>query len=302
MEYYIGWDVGAWQCRSSGTSCDAIVILNEEGCLGHYRNSLSGTIQQLLDYKEDDADLFLVDCWRKLCEIKTELSTEDKFVMAIDTPLGWPKDFVALINGEGVSERWKLPAPRKDIDNTLLHRRTERNLGASLSAITQQIGSQSTKGMALLDALNAVRQSWGVWTVNSRLTLVETYPACCLRSGSFVRWMQSQAANTHDHDEELRDDTFDAYVCAFVAKAFAIEPSLLKPPPSEDTDQEIDEGWIFHPNGNLVSHQLLYGKGGLVESETSFVGGLNRVQEQVVSSLLEVKAESVDDWKVSKAS
>lgn len=152
------------------------------------------------------------------------------------------------------------------MDNSLLFRRTERELGSSLSGVVHAIGSQSTKGMALLCSVGAKTKSWGVWQA-ANVTLFETYPNPCLRSKSFVEWMQGLKLSrdirqwytlfdkeTDRWEQRLLDqnDIFDAGVCACVARAFAEGTLSLKKPPAEDTDNEQNEGWIFYPDDRLV--------------------------------------------------
>lgn len=260
MDYFIGWDVGAWKCKNThNASCDAIVVLDEHNVAWHHRNNLSETIQRVCDTTEKAKTL--IDAWFELCGMSQRFSPADRYFVGIDTPLGWPKAFSLLLQGK-LHADWRFARADKNSQNTLLFRRTERELGSSFSTVVDSIGSQSTKGMALLCALEAANVSWGVWT-SQNITLLETYPKACLRSRSFVDWM-CELTMTRDirewykpakkEDDALKgqEDTFDAAVCACTAKAFAAGSPELKLPPSEDLNEEMSEGWIFYPTGDLV--------------------------------------------------
>ncbi len=260
MDYFIGWDVGAWKCKNAHkASCDALVVLDEQNAGWHYRNNLSETIQRVCDATQKAETL--IDAWFALCGLSLRFSASDRYFIAIDTPLGWPKAFSLLLQGQ-LHADWRFERANKNSQNTLLFRRTERELGSSFSAVVDSIGSQSTKGMALLCALDAALESWGVWK-SQNITLLETYPKACLRSRSFVDWMCGLQL-THDirewykpakqKDKTLtsQEDNFDAAVCACAAKAFADGKPLLNQPPNEDAKHEKSEGWIFYPSGELV--------------------------------------------------
>lgn len=273
MKYFIGWDVGAWQCEAKNKkSCDAIFILNEAPMMGHHRGNISGLIQQICDAPPEKKVSRLIESFFSLCTLEVPSSSTDEFLLAIDTPLGWPHAFSLLMN-RTLSDKWNYHEAQRNIDNTLLFRRTERELGSSLSTVVDSIGSQSTKGIALLCALNATLKSWGIWQAGP-LTIIETYPKACIRSEVFLEWAVKQSLS-HDIREwyfygnrktdqriQEQDDTFDAGICALLAKAFADQPFQLKQPPANDPDQEMHEGWIFHPANQLIAKTALekYGK------------------------------------------
>ena len=275
MDYFIGWDVGAWKCKNAHkASCDALVVLNNQNAVGHYRNNLSETIQQICNAAEKARTL--INAWFALCEMPQRYTLDDKYFIAIDTPLGWPKAFSMLIQGR-LHADWRFEKAHKNSQNTLLFRKTERELGSSFSAVVDSIGSQSTKGMALLCALDATFHSWGVWR-SQNITLLETYPKACLRSRSFVDWM-CKLQLTHDIREWYKpakqkenalvsqEDNFDAAVCACAARAFAEGNPQLKHPPVNDSKDEKSEGWIFYPTGDLVPAAVANGYSDVVNAE-----------------------------------
>jgi len=264
--YYIGWDVGAWECSSGhNKSCDALVVMNDEETLGFHRDNMSVSIQEVCDAPTPEKPRKLIDSWFDMCDIPDRYSADASYFIAIDTPLGWPKAFTTLLNRK-LDSTWKYVETESNVENKLLFRRTERELGGSLSGVVHAIGSQSTKGMALLCAVGAATTTWGVWRV-ANVTLFETYPKPCLRSAPFVAWMSgldlsrdirqwynpvNKETNKKERTLLSQDDTFDAGVCACVARAFSKSSPELKQPPSTDPNNEQDEGWIFYPEGQLI--------------------------------------------------
>src|SRR5206468_2513418 len=114
-----------------------------------------------------------------------------------------------------------------------------------LSVIVDSIGSQSVKGMFLLQTLEAKEATWGVWK-SGNITFFETYPKACLVRPEFVNWMLqlslkadlqttyqklvSKNPQTYSAVKVIPEDVFDAAVCACVARAFATgTPKLIAP-------------------------------------------------------------------------
>jgi hypothetical protein len=200
---------------------------------------------------------------------------------------------------------WQYATHNKDLDNPLLYRKTEQVLKAGFSVVAQSIGSQSTKGIAFLKALGAAQQKWGVWT-KDHITLIETYPKACLLSDGFVAWIatldlrqdvhvrkkpikkkKGQEVSTEEAKGELiiQDDTFDAAVCACLARAFADKSIPLVHPPVTGSKEEKQEGWIFYPSGELVHKSLAYKHSKVTNSEatTSFAMSVKAFREHVAS-------------------
>ena len=144
-------------------------------------------------------------------------------------------------------------------------------LKGGLSVVKDSIGSQSVKGMALLNALQAKMKSWGVWHCDNK-TFIETYPKACLVVPEFVDWMIEQSLNqdltqefdSYRKDDEgsrkkytfksLPEDLFDAAICACLAKAFSEKSFEMIEPDPNLADAYESEGWVFYPdpkNGSL---------------------------------------------------
>jgi hypothetical protein len=270
MRYYIGWDVGTWKCTDGNRkSCDALVVIDETGKLGHYRGNLSESIQNVVLSEPERKAACLIGAWFAACKVQRGYCLLDEYYIAIDTPLGWPKAFTALLEGV-FPKKWAFKVGEEDNKNPLLYRKTEQQLGAGFSVVTHSIGNQSTKVMSLVCGLEADHKTWGVWT-KGNVTLLETYPKACLRSEGFVGWMEGQKYD-HDIREWYRpvnketghrertlkeqNDTFDAGVCACLAKAFATCEFELVRPTVEGDDGDKREGWIFYPAEGLMPEHL----------------------------------------------
>jgi hypothetical protein len=297
MNFYIGWDVGTWKCTNGNKkSCDALVIMDEGTMLGHCRDNLSESISTV-NANRDTKAATLLESWFSKCGVPTKPTDADRCFVAIDTPLGWPKGFVNLLKGE-LKKDWSFERTDKDIKNRLLFRKTERELASGFSAITHSIGNQSTKGMVVIRALEASQRSWGVWQ-KENITLIETYPKACLRSKAFVDWMLTQNLSRDVREWsnagskkrkkpwiKEQDDTFDAVVCACLARAFAGDSPKLVRPPDSDPDDEKSEGWIFYPAGHLIEASLADGYSEVTNSASvgSFGQAVKAFQDYVVSN------------------
>jgi len=229
--YFIGWDVGGWNCDTNRKSRDAIVILNEDlALLGTpWRGNLRTTI--------NDAETSCA--WTKavfsLCEVE-EPPEFPTVSLAIDTPLAFSKPFLRLSMGHRVDD----PIGNSDT-NPYLFRQTELHIfrkGLSpLSAIKDMIGSQATKGMHLLAKFASIGKGIGVWTDGHGLTVIEAYPSACKSSAS-IKALRKKFSPLGHQDKE------DALTCALVAHLFATRPDALEPPGPEVPERE---GWIWVP-------------------------------------------------------
>lgn len=243
-DYYIGWDVGAWSCKTSNKSCDALVVLQgNHGLVGSsYRNSLKCAITEANDSTEFLEILF------HLCGLG--LYNGEKVCLAIDTPLGYSKEFVNLISAYSFSCSVfdADPSQFQHANNPFLFRKTERHLFAQkiiypnnrqimpLSAVNDMIGSQSTKGILVIAKFAPKIASHGVWESSNRnLTIIETYP-----SVNFEIVIPDVLIDSHT-------DIKDAYRCAYIAYMFKADKTKLVPPSViEVSKEDIKEGWIWY--------------------------------------------------------
>lgn len=224
--FFIGWDVGGWNCDRNKKSRDALVILDSRGeeCGSPWRGNLRGTINEANSTSEWLEALF------RLCE--EEYPASASVVMAVDAPLGFSEQFLKL-----AGSLCPIQSIGDSHSNSYLFRQTERLLFERgcrpLSALKDMLGSQATKGMHVLAKFAPQLESCGVWTDGHGFRVIETYPSACRTYAVF-----SFSGG--------RGDEADARVCASVAHQFATRREVLEPPKDEIP---TSEGWIWVPRG-----------------------------------------------------
>jgi hypothetical protein len=234
--YYVGWDVGGWNCDKNPRSRDAIVILDcaRRICGTPWR----GNLRTLINKAQTTADW--IDGLFALCGFPSP-DEERHVVLGIDTPLAFSTEFVALVQG-GPPAAASIESSN---ENPYLYRATERFLFshnlAPLSPIKDMIGSQATKGMHVLAKFAPVTERCGVWTDGMELTAFEAYPSPCRRSAHMAELRAG-------HDELGHADIEDALTCALLAWLLGERPSALEPPPAGTPRAE---GWIWIPKDAL---------------------------------------------------
>lgn len=232
--WYIGWDVGGWNCDKNGKSRDALVILDGElQVIGKpWRGNLRATINAA-----SRSDAF-VDALLTLCGAPAFVG-QAPVTLAIDTPLGFSEEFVRLISGLQAAG----PLGQSD-QNPYLFRQTERRLFAAgmrpLSAVKDMIGSQSTKGMHVLAKFAPFPSRCGVWN-QGPLNVIEAYPSAC-KASALVQGLQAPFGRL------AHGDLDDALTCALLAHLFATRPEVLIAP---DPGVPMSEGWIWVPRDGL---------------------------------------------------
>ena len=238
--YYVGWDVGGWNCDKNGKSRDALVILDAGlNIVGQpWRGNLRSAINEAGDSAEWVSKLFA------LCKAPT-LSGCPQITLAIDTPLGFSEEFTRL-----VTQRIHAGEVGDSATNPYLFRQTERFLFEHglkpLSAIKDMIGSQATKGMHVLAKFAPKVQRCGVWSDEARLSAIEAYPSACETSAT-VKGLQQRFSKL-DHD-----DLDDALTCALLAYLFDNQPETLIHPLAS---VPASEGWIWVPKDGLQQQQI----------------------------------------------
>ena len=232
--FYIGWDVGGWNCDKNPRSRDAIVILDSTlSIIGQpWRGNLRECIAAATTTSDWLAALF------DHCRAEFPGPTAS-VTMAIDTPLGFSEEFVEL-----VANRTYVEPDETSWLNRYLYRHTERHLFeqglAPLSAVKDMIGSQATKGMHALAKFAPQIESCGVWTDGAGFRAIETYPTACRKTKAVTTLLQG--CKPLDHSDED-----DARVCALVAHLFATKRSTLEEP---DDSVPRREGWIWVPKSD----------------------------------------------------
>jgi hypothetical protein len=254
----IGWDVGAHKCSPIKNSCDAIVFIEKGKIIGSCRENLSNEIYQMWSNKLGLDGV--IGLWAEKCKIVNfNIGDYSEIVIAIDAPLGWPKKAIPLIRGD-LKKRdgldLKFSMKKNAINNPFLFRYCERKLGSGLSVITHSIGSQSIKAMMFVNSSGLVMEDWGVWSSgissksNSVIKIIEAYPSACKKSEKFINWSKGlNLFGSHLMGQKFdQDDSYDAGICALVAKAFVCNKRILKFPPKVEGNKKIKkEGWIFFP-------------------------------------------------------
>jgi hypothetical protein len=247
--FFIGWDVGAWNCQNNGRSRDALVILTEDGP-GLSPTWLGGRAEFNLRERLDQTRLELLSSLFRACGVEGPGATFD-CTLAIDTPLGWPKAMRDLLSGNPSA------VPEDADKNPYLFRQTEVLLfhegRGPLSAVRDMIGSQSTKGIHFLHRAGLNRSSVGVWNgtygSGTNLTAIETYPSPCLYSPTLCREAQKifdsgKPGVIVSETSPFRTDLDDAIFCAVVGWLHSTEREKLQGPPDNVL---AEEGWIWLP-------------------------------------------------------
>lgn len=249
-KFYVGWDVGGWNCDTNAKSRDAIVILDEnKKIVGEaWRGNLRTGINESSNARAIIESLFL------LCGEKCPAGAMH-MTIAIDTPLGFPEAFLALAtDSKGVA------AVEGSESNPYLFRSTERWLCEQglrpLSALKDMIGSQATKGMHFVAKFAAEVARCGVWTDGDMLTAIEAYPSPC-RQSALVSDLQSSyvaSRRTDGHKTWIggidHSDKLDALTCAVIAYCFATRVKELVEPPESVSARE---GWIWIPRDAITN-------------------------------------------------
>lgn len=228
---FIGWDVGGWNCDKNKLSRDALVIVDASGHrVGQpWRGNLRSTILNCASASEFACALF------ELCHAGEAFIASRGHVLAIDAPLALPNALLGLTQGNVCEADLTVSS-----QNPYLYRFTERRLVAEgltpLSAVKDMIGSQSAKAMHVLAKFLPRHQGVGVW-VGEDMTAIETYPSLC-------RHRRPSAFKPPPEILDSKADIADAWICAMIARSYAMTPTELEAPVY---DAPQAEGWIWAP-------------------------------------------------------
>ena len=236
--YYIGWDVGTWDCK--GSSSDAIVVIDDTGKevislrkIVKFEPSVKQICSFLNMYFNFEKDRFF---------------PEDTFYFAIDAVFSLPDGVQCLLSNESVT------IPNKFKENQFLFRKTEQFImekiieknDKCLSVIHDRIGNQATKIMFFLRyfGFQQKEKEAGVWkSDNNNAIAIEVYPKL-----------------TVEYAPEKKSDEYDAEKCAELAYTFANYNTQLYSPQNyieefEKSDKEEQcikkEGWIWFPKSKF---------------------------------------------------
>jgi hypothetical protein len=250
--YYVGWDVGGWNCDKNPASRNALVILDSAREL--VGTPWRGNLRTLLN-QADSSEMLATEILR-ICQVKIDPGKSFRLLFAIDTPLGFSKDFTDLIVSRKAAGQIFSSST-----NPYLHRETERFLferGLSpLSPVKDMIGSQATKGLHFLARFASQLERCGLWTDGCYILAIEAYPSACKRSAIIHAMREpfyddsdgtAQVGKRKVSSEFYHLDLEDALTCALIGWAFQNQPDLLVHP---TTTIDPSEGWIFVPCDGL---------------------------------------------------
>ncbi len=103
LVFYVGWDVGGWNCDKNGKSRDAIVILDSAlQIVGKpWRGNLRATINAAIGADAFVQALFALCGSPALADLGAESSrlAISRITLAVDTPLGFSQALVGLATG-----------------------------------------------------------------------------------------------------------------------------------------------------------------------------------------------------------
>ena len=236
IQWFVGWDVGGWNCDNNPRSRDAIAILNESGELvgKPWRGNLRETINQSSSTVEWLTALF------GLCDVDWSPGC-GAVAMAIDIPLAFSTELSALLQGKAVDH-----PINSSSENPYLYRFTERYLFQHgvrpLSPIKDMIGAQATKGIHVLAKFSPELIDTGRWSDGEYLIAFEGYPSPCKRSQDMLEAKQT-------YEEQGDEDREDAVTCAVLALWSEKAPQKLLQPTSEVPKSE---GWIWIPRDVIL--------------------------------------------------
>lgn len=239
--YFIGWDVGGWNCDKNRNSRDAICVLHEPSQLEIVGRVERGNIRRYINRHTTIHGLVNQFCG-------TSIEVHDRVYLAIDTPLGFSNALRNLLASRSIVDE----VTQSYKENPYLYRKTEdwlfKREFSPLSSIKDMIGSQSTKGIHLLARIGATTgpDRVGIWK-NETTTAIEAYPTTC-KSSTLMASIRAKLKL----DELRHDDHFDAVYCALTAYLFATNQDQLVGP-IDDIDPE--EGWIWVPSDAIKSEE-----------------------------------------------
>lgn len=185
----------------------------------------------------------------------------------IDSPLGWPVDFVAAVSAWNDQGTW--PPGLDPRDRALQLRRTDRLVQGErgirpLSVSTDKIGVVAFRAAHLLARL--AEEGHEIDRTGCSGLVAEVYPAAALRAwGLWSQRYKTDRGVLRDMARGLLEtcgwleipeqergvletshDAFDALVCALLAAQVAMGETR-RPEPADQADAEV-EGWIHIPS------------------------------------------------------
>ncbi len=237
----IGWDVGGWMGKKNA-----------------FAFSTFDTEKQEFKFLTDPFHTLVpstgfFDIQEVAAERGIHLEEYDKVVIGIDAPLGFPRMYKEMVNGN-ISA---LSKPEKEILSPFAYRDTERFIHHTfrkkpLSAPFDKIGNNLT--LALYHA-HFWNEKYGFHIhpqeagEDDQRIMIEVYPALVKLDTMYRHVWQFLDA----YKSKFNDDEYDASICSFIATIHASGPHFLQglhtpAPPNDPVYRE--EGWIYYIQGN----------------------------------------------------
>jgi len=235
----IGWDVRGWRSRSQSVAV-AEVLDGQITWLGlapafAFETATPVDLDALVRHAVDR-------------ERRRVIQTSARVVVAIDSPLAFPKALRRLIDGDA-----DFVPTATEIDNPLAYRDCDRRVAAAygmkpLSAAFDRLGNTASLAMTLCGSLR--EQGFSVIPQDAdraEKAAIEVYPGIHKRGlrreddaiEPVSRWIPAAVAPG--------SDLYDACICAILGLVFAGAGEVLGLPTltTPDSTLEREEGWIF---------------------------------------------------------
>lgn len=235
----IGWDVGGWMGKKQGFSM----------CVWDREKHDFEWMGKSLEMGLPEGHLLAPNEIIKFFLEEVNKYDDYQIVIAIDAPLGYPKDFVKFVNGERILNS----KPSSEINNVIAYRETERHIfktfgKKSLSSIFDKIGNNATV------AISHIR----MWSDNYQFVIqpsdrvgskevIEVYPALIKEDGKLKQLFDKAIPN----DVQRESDAYDSAICSLMGLKYYVGEELLGVPMAkrpQHIEQYNEEGWIYYIN------------------------------------------------------
>lgn len=218
----------------------------------------------MIDWNDDGSAAIsapLISC----DDAKLDLLIKQSQVIGIDSPLGWPQDFVEAVN------HWDYAEWNTGIRDKMRFRHTDRFVASFFKNRKFRISPLSVSTDRIAMRAMALLKRHGVTDKSGDARFFEVYPA-----GSLAAWgirhkgYKGNKADTRKHRNEIlenlrqklqlaninpdyakTDHALDALVASITARIAVLKKTLI-PNSSEQVLAKV-EGWIHLPNRTLTS-------------------------------------------------
>jgi hypothetical protein len=246
----IGFDCGGWQGKKNAFSA----LVCDNGKLS-WRSPKTIKIP-------DNPGYFPFEALLKILSLP---SKPDEIVIAIDAPLGIPKDLIPFFQGE-----ISMTKPESGIENSIAYRYTDKYIklksGINPLSIFDKMGINMTVAKAHVNKWRTVGFEVVVHNDSiSKRKIIEVYPGTMRKCSASVKNQIGNILSMLKDESLLRDygyyslvpgikksDKLDSALCAILGMSHLVKvhPEIPKleeiPPEYFENDSNIKEGWIYH--------------------------------------------------------